>query len=503
MVHVQDACTLAQKPLLPNVSQPRSSARFKNLPLVHNEDVVSGCYLPSVAKIPAVQKALEEAKEANNGNDFDPSYIYIRFYEELFRQSAKMFGYDLIFKYWPRAQDIDQPLCTAALIDDFLFALQRLLADNILHHSMFSVLLDAIYAIPSESISTAINILSKPRSEICGLSEKNVEEEPSLQLLSNKFPEFFNSSDNFPWLAARHADFEGTCYEKLHHRLREAAKEQFSLSSDNTSIESTAPEQNADRRAPMQPSTRPPGDEVLPLQNASFGNDFIRLANTSALPGIPEITPIGLMQEDASDYNQVLDATWKTLCKNMEAMISHLGSGCYVNNQPPSEVAKVFGHVFGFEWPIIATGSQNMLETLSFHKPAAYSISSWIAMGTTARNVIYDGESRKSRRGEHTTHQDLANRLAPYLQMHRNLDDLGEQHSELSSENSSDDGAPHRNREGNNGARAAVERGENRSHYPNLHNIRQSQGGQKAGMQNQVLQIISKGPRWIVSQYHR
>jgi hypothetical protein len=310
------------------------------------------------------------------------------------------------------------------------------------------VVLDAIYAIPSESISTAINILSKPRSEICGLSEKNVEEEPSLQLLSNKFPEFFNSSDNFPWLAARHADFEGTGYEKLHHRLREAAKEQFSLSSDNTSSESTAPEQNADRRAPMQPSTRPPGDEVLPLQNASFGNDFIRLANTSALPGIPEITPIGLMQEDASDYNEVLDATWKTLCKNMEAMIPHSGSGCYVNNQPPSEVAKFFGHVFGFEWPIIATGSQNMLETLSFHKPAAYSISSWIAMGTTARTVIYDGESRKSRRGEHTTHQDLANRLAPYLQMDRNLDDLGEQHSELSSENLSDDGAPRRNREG-------------------------------------------------------
>jgi hypothetical protein len=46
---------------------------------VHNEDVVSGCYLPSVAKIPAVQKALEEAKQAHNGDDFDASSIYMKF----------------------------------------------------------------------------------------------------------------------------------------------------------------------------------------------------------------------------------------------------------------------------------------------------------------------------------------------------------------------------------------------------------------------------------------
>jgi hypothetical protein len=426
MVFGQDACTLARKPLLPNLSPPRSTPKFKSVPLIHNEDVVSGCYLPSVSKIPAVQAALEKAREVNAGNDFNPSSIYMNFYEELFRQSAKMFGYDLIFKYWQRAQDIDQALCTAAFVDEFLFALQRLLADNIIHHYMFSVLLDAIYAIPSDSMSTAISLLNKSRADICGFSERNVDEEPSLQLLSNKFTEFFNASDNCPWLAARHADFEGTGYDKLHHRLREAAKEQFCLSSENSLSEGTVSERHADRQVPMEPVTRLPGDETSPLQNAKFGNDISRLPNTSALPGIPEITPMGVRQEDAANYNQALDAAWKTLCKNMEAMIPHLGSGCFIESQPPSEVAKFFGHVFGFEWPTIATGSQNMLETLSFHKPTAYSVSAWIAMGTKARDVIYEGESRKSRRGEYTTHSDLPNRLAPYLQLGRTFD---KQHS--------------------------------------------------------------------------
>jgi hypothetical protein len=134
----------------------------------------------------------------------------------------------------------------------------------------------------------------------------------------------FNASDNFPWLAACHADFEGTGYDKLHHRLRKAAKEKFCLSSFNTSSESTAPQQNADRLAPMPPSTRPPGAEASPLRNANFGNDANRYANTSALPGLPEITHIGSMQVDAADYNQVLDDSWKTLCKNREAMVPDL-----------------------------------------------------------------------------------------------------------------------------------------------------------------------------------